>query len=414
MKTTYALSAVILFCSVLTADPVIVSGGPENDYESWIARLHDNRLMLVLCRNPDWESGDLYVTFSNDSGSTWDSAIAIIEDTLNQSTLSFVQMPDDTIRLWYASNEIDDYQIYTAFSADGVSWTEQGPIDLGWQAWQRHFDPTVILEPDGSLTMSYRGPDGGYIAHCPAGGTWDTMRTYVAPLAYRPRVMKHSNGTYLYAYHRRTGSSYEYDVFVRTSIDRVNWSDSVRLTVNRNSHDPFPNETPDSAYLVYYAKAEYPAYNLYRRRSFDAVNWEAEEQITASSNNNTQPHFFCESDDIYLAWAYAVYFPDDHDVYFERSPYLGIAEKNEYIKQNGAMALDVYPNPCTDVLTVCINTKSTLPTQTLYDVQGRVLHTSIIPSSRYVYDTSWLPNGTYFLEVNSDDDFLIKRFTVVR
>lgn len=196
---------------------------------------------------------------------------------------------------------------------------------------------------------------------------------------------------------------------IRTSTDRVNWSDSVRLTVNRNSHDPFPNETPDSAYLVYYAKAEYPAYNLYRRRSFDAIDWEAEEQITASSNNNTQPHFFCESDDMYLAWAYAVNYPDDHDVYFERSPYLGIAE------QNGAIALDVYPNPCTDVLTVCINTKNGMQlTQTLYDVQGRVLHKSITPTSLYMYDISRLPNGAYFLEVDIGDDCVMKRFIVVR
>jgi hypothetical protein len=368
--------------------------------------------MLIFCRNPDWESGDLYVTFSYDSGSTWDSAVAIIEDTLNQSTLSFVQMPHDTIRLWYASNETDDYHIYTAFSTDGILWTKQGSVDLGWQPGQRHYDPSVILEADGSLTMSYRGPDGGYIAHYPAGGAWDTLRTCVAPFAYRPRVMKHSNGTYLYAYHRRTGSAYQYDVFVRTSTDRANWSDSVRLTFNDNSHDPFPNETPDSAYLVYYAKAEYTAYNLYRRRSFDGTNWEAEEQITAVSSNTTQPHFFCESDNLYLAWAYAVNYPDDHDVYFERSPYVGIVEQRTHQGQGESMALTIYPNPCTDRITVRSSANNSV--HVLYDVQGRVLHTTVTASSPYVYDVSWLPNGAYFLEARTEDDYVIQNFTVVR
>ena len=413
MKVTHSLPVVLLLCCTLQADPVVVSGGPENDYESWLARLRDHRLMLIFCRNPDWESGDLYVTFSHDSGRTWDSAVAIIEDTLNQSTVSFVQMPDDTLRLWYASNEIDDYQIYTAFSTDGTVWYKQGPVDLGWQPWDRHYDPSVILEDDGSLTMSYRGPDGGYIAHCPAGGTWDTMKTCVAPLAYRPRIMKHSNGTYLYAYHRRTGGPYDYDVFVRTSTDRLNWSDSVRLTFNLNSHDPFPNETSDSAYLVYYAKAEYSVYNLYRRRSFDAINWEPEEQITVASNNNTQPHFFCESNDIYLAWAYAVNYPYDHDVYFERSLYPGVVEKITYEIQNRQGALDVYPNPCADVLTVCSNMGETMPTHTIYDVQGRVLYRSATQISTSRYDVTWLPNGAYFLEVSSGDERLVRRFVVI-
>jgi len=37
----------------------VVSGGAGNDYESWIERLHDGRLLVILDRNPDWASGDL-------------------------------------------------------------------------------------------------------------------------------------------------------------------------------------------------------------------------------------------------------------------------------------------------------------------------------------------------------------------
>jgi hypothetical protein len=60
----------LLWSSGSIAVPVIVSGGPENDYESWILRLNDNRLMVIFDRNPDWASGDLYVTFSSDDGAT--------------------------------------------------------------------------------------------------------------------------------------------------------------------------------------------------------------------------------------------------------------------------------------------------------------------------------------------------------
>ncbi|MBD3233457.1 MAG: T9SS type A sorting domain-containing protein [candidate division Zixibacteria bacterium] len=299
-------------------EPVVVSGGPENDYESWVIRMNDNRLMVVFDRNPDWASGDLHVTFSSDDGYTWSAPQAIITGPGDQATLSFVQLPGDTLMLWYASNESGIYKIYEAWSLDGVNWTKTGSIDLGWGNTM-HYDPTVILEPDGSLTMSYVVSSFGvYIAHRPAGGSWDTDKTQVSSSGYRPRVMKHTNGTYLYAYHRRTGGMYEYDVFTRTSTDRINWSPEVQITTNRNSHDPFPNQMPDGAYMVYYAKYQSPAYNLHRRLSYDGIYWEPEEQVTSDAVNNTQPHFFTEENALYLVWAHAVSYPDDHDVYFER------------------------------------------------------------------------------------------------
>ncbi|MDH5684356.1 MAG: glycoside hydrolase [candidate division WOR-3 bacterium] len=164
-----------LFFRILYATPVVVSGGPENDYESWIARLDEERLMIVFDRNPDWVSGDIYVSFATDNGNTWSSPSPVIVKGGNQATLSFVQLLGDTIRLWFATNESDTYGIYSAYSMDGLSWTEEGRINLGWASSDMYYDPNVILESDSSLTMSYHGPDGGYIAHCPKNGSWDTL-----------------------------------------------------------------------------------------------------------------------------------------------------------------------------------------------------------------------------------------------
>ncbi|MBD3168445.1 MAG: T9SS type A sorting domain-containing protein [candidate division Zixibacteria bacterium] len=313
-----AIGLALIIVSTSLAAPVIISGGPENDYESWIARLSDGRLMVIFDRNPDWASGDLYVSFSSDDGATWTSPQVVISETGDQATLSFVQMPDDTIWLWYASNQTGSYGIYEAWSTDGINWNQQGAIDLGWGT-ATHYDPNVILEPDGSLTMSYVVSGSGvYIAHKPAGGQWDTDRTRVSSSGFRARVMRHNNGTYLYAYHKRTGGQYDYDVFTTTSVDRINWTTHGRLTTNLNSHDPFPCQMPDGSYMVYYAKYESPAYNLCRRKSFDGINWESEEQITNDNTNNTQPHFFTDYTNLYLVWAHAVSYPYDHDVYFER------------------------------------------------------------------------------------------------
>lgn len=424
----FALCVAVLATGQLASGaPVIVSGGPENDYESWIARLDDNRLMVIFDRNPDWASGDLRVTFSDDSGATWDSSLSIIEEQGDQATLSFVQLPGGSLQVWYASNEAGAYSIYTARSPDGLNWVREGSIDLGWQAGITHYDPTVFLEPDSSLTMSYvvQGM-GGYIAHCPYGGDWDTLKTLVGPSGYRTRVMKHDDGTYLYAYHRRTGGSYDYDVFIRTSTDRINWSDSVRLTYNQNSHDPFPNQAPDGAYLVYYAKYEPPAYNLHRRRSYDALSWEPEEQITSDATNNTQPHFFCEGDQIYLVWAHCVSYPYDHDVYFERFTYTGVKEVPER-NSVPVLSMQLCPNPCMRIAQIAVHATSPCSEIELriYDVAGRTVRAFLLPEPHTPQpavvtwdgiDTSGkpVPAGTYFIQAVQEGQTITRRLSFFR
>ncbi len=400
-----------------SADPVVVSGGTPNDYESWIIRANDSRLMVIFCRNPDWQSGDLHVTFSTDDGISWESPTAIIESPQDQATLTFLQLPGDTFRLWYASNESITYVIYTAHSLDGTYWNRDGPVNLGWQVYDMHYDPTVIIEPDSSLTMSYRGPGGAYIAHKPHDGSWDTLRTLVGASGYRPRVMKHSDGTYLYAYHRNTITGYE--VFIRTSLDRVNWTAELRMTFEGNSHDPFTNETTDGSYMLYYATHLPPAYNLYRRLSYDAINWEPEEQITFDLTNNTQPHFFAEAEGIYLVWAHAVLFPDDHDVYFERFNYPGIDETVEFASEAKAEAIHVSPNPCSREIRVTIPViEEDMLNITVYDVQGRTIgkpqYLQYYFNSVLTMVTDHLPTGVYLMRVNSENVDYYKRFTVVR
>jgi hypothetical protein len=420
------LIAVLISLVLVNGAPVVVSGGPDNDYESWIVRLKDGRLMVIFDRNPDWASGDLYVSFSTDDGNTWSPVSPIIVDAGDQATLSFQQLPGDTIRVWYASNEAGNYAIYSAYSMDGLNWTREGVVNLGWSSSTMYFDPTVILEPDSSLTMSYRVQStGGYVAHCPRSGTWDTLKTLAAPAAFRPRIMRHSNGTYLYAYHRRSGpNSTNYDVFIRTSTNRINWSDSVRLTFNLNSHDPFAFQAADSGYLVYYGKYQNPAYNLHRRLSYDAVNWQPEEQITFDAVNNLQPHFFTESRQIYMVWAHAIDYATNNDVYFEKTSDIGIKERTA--ADNAGTTLQVTPNPFRKKTAVffCIgqsakskgnNTHSPMPSALclkIYDATGRPVKSFFysMPSAHMPINIIWqgdddqgcaLPPGVYFYRIET-------------
>lgn len=314
------------------ADPVTIAGGTTNDTEGRIIRLADGRLMAAIGRNPygRWDTTDVYVSFSADDGVSWSAPALAIGAAGDQATIGLLQLPGDTIRLWYGSNESGTYRIQTAYSLNGTSWTAEGQVALGWGSTVQCYDPTVILEPDSSLTMIYRGGSGtaagAYAAHRPKGGSWDTSRRLVNARAYRPRIMKHSDGTYLAAFQRQSGgSSSQIDVFVRRSTNLTAWTDSVRLTTNQNSHDAWCLQVPDSGYVVYYAKyqnAPYDAYNLCRRRSADGVTWQAEQQLTLDGGllHNTQPCLFVHAGGLYRSWTRANDYDNDNDILFERFP----------------------------------------------------------------------------------------------
>ncbi|MRR09191.1 hypothetical protein EG831_03715 [bacterium] len=323
----------LLAAGPAAADPVTIAGGTTNDTEGRIIRLSDGRLMAAVGRNPygRWDTTDVYVSFSADDGASWTGPALAIGAAGDQATIGVLQLPGDTIRLWYGSNQSGTYyRIHTAHSLNGTDWTADGEVALGWAANVNCYDPTVILGPDSSLTMIYRGGSGtaagAYVAHRPKGGSWDTSRRLVNARAHRPRIMRHADGTYLAAFQRQSGgSTSQIDVFVRRSTDLTVWSDSVRLTTNQNSHDAWCLQVPDSGYVVYYAKyqnAPHDAYNLCRRRSADGLTWQAEQQLTFDGGlmHNTQPCLFVHAGGLYRCWTRANDYDNDNDVLFERFP----------------------------------------------------------------------------------------------
>ncbi|MBN2460680.1 MAG: T9SS type A sorting domain-containing protein [Candidatus Cloacimonetes bacterium] len=398
----------------LSADPVVVSGGTANDYESWIARLNDSRLLVIFARNPDWQSGDIYQTYSADDGLSWSQPQPVIAENGDQATLSFVQQLNGELRLWYASNQNGGYRIFTAYSPDGWNWIVEGEIDLGWDQNDQFYDPNVIMEDDGSFTMSYVKMGGGaYVAHKPFAGEWDQDMTLVAPGAYRARIATLLDGGYVVAYHKRTGSTYEYDVFIQTGCDLSDWNDPVQISDNHNSHDPFILGNYQGDYVIMYAKYQYPAYNIVSRRSEDLIVWGDEEFLTQDNDNNTQPHFFFENEQIYLIWAHAVYYPIDHDVYFELYD-TATASLQKTIEPHSMF--EISPNPCKTYLDIRLseNMRSDF-TLDVFDLKGRRIMTRRgMNNSGYELslDLSRQSRGIYFIRMKSLLGNEIKKFNI--
>lgn len=325
LKTTL-VGIILLLCFKCISQAIVISGTSDNDVIGRTCRTPTGDLITIIERNPDWGSGDLYGTFSMDDGESWENLFPIIEEVGNQSTFSVV-LVNDSLKLFYASNENGYYKIYSIQSADGVNWINKKQLDLGWSINQQYYGPMVIAEEDQSLTMVYIGWGGGaYISHCPNGENWDTEKTLVQSGAYRARICK-SNGNYTIAYHRNIGGNY--DIHLKTSFNRKNWSQEIDISSNGNSHDAYISNTPDGKYILYYAKHEPAAYNICKRESDNGIDWSEEVFITQDVVNNTQPSFFVESSVIYLTWTHAIDYDTNNDIYLQKFDYLTSSNEKE-------------------------------------------------------------------------------------
>lgn len=404
MKNLFFVTLFIFTAAFEYSAPVVISGGSDNDIIGRTCRTQNSNLLTIVERNQDWYSGDLYSCFSTDDGATWSALYPALTGAGNQSTFSLLRGEGDSLLLFYASNETGTYRIYSAFSTDGSVWTKTGEIPLPWASSQNIYDPVVIIEQDGSLTMTYIASGyGAYITHRTHAGEWDTTKTQIAASAYRARICKNSSGIYLAAYHRQTGTTYQYDVFIRTSQDRLNWSQEVQLTTNLNSHDPFCQTTPDGAFIVDYAKNVSGIYNIHTRRSYDGLNWESEQQITYDGTHNTQPSFFVQNGYIYRIWTHAIHYDTNNDIYFEKSVYEPNLVSEDFpgnllyqeftfsyilYTQNNLLRLDFSSCSATEVSFL------------LYDLAGRkaqeALEFSVSGTRTEYIDLSGFPGGVYF------------------
>lgn len=384
------------------SSPNIISGSTDNDIIERTCRMPNGHLITIVERNPDWTSGDLYAVFSTDNGESWGSLMPVITDAGNQSTLSIVISPDDSLVLFYASNETGYYKIYSISSIDGLTWSNKQQIDLGWTATQQVYDPMVIVEEDHSYTMVYIAMGGGaYIANCPYGGSWDVDKTLVQSGAYRVRVCK-KNNTYLVTYHRNISGNY--DIHVRKSIDRGNWSTEINLTSNGNSHDAYCNVAPNGKYMIYYAKYYPSAYNIYRQISEDGINWSEEETITTDVVNNTQPSFFIEETTIYLTWTHAIDYDTDNDIYMEKFDYNPLSQNEiKTIEPN------MYYDPISRNIIIENMPSDKKATFIIYDITGRAYSNEFISiNDRIVVNGSnYIGKGSYILSLMIEN----KRYT---
>ncbi|MBD3367771.1 MAG: T9SS type A sorting domain-containing protein [Candidatus Eisenbacteria bacterium] len=394
-----ALATLLIPAAATAHDIVQVTDDAYLNYMPSMIERDDGTLMLAYERlGSSFANGDILVTTSVD-GASWAIPTVVVDGPGNERHPALVQLDDGTFQIYYLTDESGGYRIHMADSPGGTAWTARGEIDLGWTT-EDLVNPTVVVEDDGSLTMTYDVlSDGGYIAHSADGATWDQAKTRVSSGSLN-RIMRHSDGTYVLSYQRKTGIwYYQIDVFTKTSTDRVTWSGENRVTTNQNSHDSFPVELADGQYALYYAVSNGGnPYELVSRVSPDGAGWGSEDAWLPYAGWDTQPHpVVLASGVVALAWARGPE-QDDTEVHFALlDPPTGVAG-------NAApphRSLRAAPNPFTGSTSFTVPHGATAPTSvTIHDVAGRLVRrlTGRDGLTWDGRDTSGrlLPSGVYF------------------
>lgn len=299
---------------VTTATTGAVYAGPENDYQPSLIRTRAGSLMMVIERLNSSNSGDLLISNSTDEGATWSVPRAIVAGTTSERHPALVELGTGGFALFYLYNEGNKggYRIHRSTSTDGVTWTSRGRIGLGWSTGGE-INPAVIVEADGSLTMTYHRLNGAaYIARSTDGGaTWDTRKTAVTTgAASLPRIAKRSDGVYLVTYQANGGDG-KMDLYAETSTDPYNWTAAATAisTVDDN-HDSAPIVMANGSFFLPYIVAQGTGnYNVVYRISADGRAWSAATAVTTDADlADVEPHAIPGSTagQVVLTWGHQV------------------------------------------------------------------------------------------------------------
>jgi hypothetical protein len=294
--TLHALLAAIAMTAYATAHAEIlpVTTGPQLDYQASVMRSSVDGVRIVVFERLDGSFfGDLWLTRSDDGGTTWTPPLAIIGTAANERHPALIELGASSYVLFYlkGSGASTSYRLWRATSSDGVHFNEQAQLDLGW-ASGGEVNPHVIRHADGTLTMSYQRLSGGiHVAVSSDDGvSWDQLKTAINASGQLPRIaFRESDGLYLASY--QTGST-ALQMFVKTSSDVRDWSAAPQAFASTgNNHDSLPVVMSDQAFVLFWIQETGGQFDIAARRSLDGVQWGETIAVRSSADeNDVEPH----------------------------------------------------------------------------------------------------------------------------
>ena len=321
MLLRHRIALAVLSSASLAAAPVEpVTSGPGIDYQPAVlhSRPDGARLVVFERLDPNTYAGDLWLTRSTDAGASWSTPVPIIASSANERHPALVQLGPASYLLFHLKGASSNasFRIWRATSSDGLAFTEQGALDLGWSTGGE-VNPHVIVGAGGMLVMTYQRLGGG--SHVTwstdAGATWDTSKTLIAAGSQLPRIAwRERGGLYLASY--QVGSS-ALRIYLKTSLDLADWSAPAQdFAITGNNHDSLPVVMPDGAFALFWIRQNGGAFDLAVRRSADGQVWGAPVALTNTpGEHDVEPHPLVGSSPraVELYWGRAAS-GDDYDI----------------------------------------------------------------------------------------------------
>lgn len=291
--------AIVLLVPIMawSASPINVSGDGGLDYQASVIQpwgQPEQRIVVFERLHPGTLSGDLYMTRSEDAGLSWSLPVGIVTTSANERHATLLQTGPQSFQLFYLSNATGGFRIHRASSSDGLSFTQQGALDLGWPSGGE-INPHLIRQSDGGLTMTYHRLSGAaYIARSLDNGeSWDTDRVQISPAnAALPRIAyRESDGRYVLVYQTNPGNS-QLQLWVRSTTDPTVWNDTpLQIVPDGNNHDALPLVLDEGRLVVFWARVAGGAFQIFSAESKDGQAWSAPVQrISRPGLANVQPH----------------------------------------------------------------------------------------------------------------------------
>lgn len=283
---------------LLAADIELVSGGAGFDYQPSVVmpwQQPEQRVLVFERLTGPGGSGDLWLTRSSDGGHSWTTPVMAVASAANERHPALVQTGASSFVLLYLKDEGgNNFRIHRAVSSDGLGFTEQGRVELGWPS-AGEINPHLIRHVDGTLTLSYHRLGGAaYIAQSGDGGlSWDLGRTQLSPAnAALPRVaFRESDQRYLVVYQVNPGNG-QLQLKARSTQDVLLWDGpEIAITSDGNNHDALPLVLADDRWLLSWTRVVSGSFQIHTSTSADGVAFsEPVQRVERAGFSNVQPH----------------------------------------------------------------------------------------------------------------------------
>lgn len=348
---------------------------------------------------------EIYYKRSEDGGSTWGEDTRLTYDDSYAESPS-IAIEDSVIHLvWYDYRNATGTEIYYKRSTDeGLTWGPDSrlttnPSYSGFPSIAVSDQAVhVVWEDyrDGNGEVYYKRSDNG-------GLNWgaDTQLTNEPADSWDPVVAVHDSVVHIVWMDMRDGGAYE--VYYKRSTDGgITWGPDTRLT-NAVASSEYPTIVVSGAMVhVVWGDKRDMNYEIYYKRSENAgLTWKEDTRLTNAFGESNFPFVAVSDSAAHVIWRENR--DGNTEIYYKRNPTgnvpVGIGTD---LISVAWQQFTIYPNPASSTVHIHIqNYRTKRSFLTIRNILGETLITRTIRKEEAIVDVSTLPNGVYFVGIET-------------